>query len=250
VSDKKRATAERLQREIEHHREIAERAETVWNWDSPSGTRRADRRAQMFVACGGLAPGERALELGCGTGVFLSRVSGCGASIAGVDLSRDLLARARSAVRERRDVTLVCGNAERLPFPDRSFDVVYGSSVLHHLDLTTAAAETFRVLRPGGRAVFTEPNILNPQVAFMFHVGMTKRYFGVSPDEKAFSRFRALITFQEAGFRRVVVTPFDFLHPATPRRWLGAVDWLGRGLERFPLLNELAGSLLVVACRG
>lgn len=249
MSDRKRAASERLLREIEHHREIAERAEIVWNWDSPSGARRADRRARLFAACGGLAPGERALELGCGTGVFLSRVAGCGASIAGIDLSRDLLSKARTAVRERNDATLVCGNAERLPFPDLTFDVVYGSSVLHHLDLTVAAAETFRVLRPGGRAVFTEPNILNPQVAFMFHVGATKRYFGVSPDEKAFSRFRALITLQDAGFRRVVVTPFDFLHPATPRRWLDVVDRVGRWLERFPLVNELAGSLLIVAYR-
>jgi ubiquinone/menaquinone biosynthesis C-methylase UbiE len=250
VSDRKRAASERLLREIEHHREIAERAEIVWNWDSPSGRRRADRRARLFEACGGLAPGERALELGCGTGVFLSRVSRCGAAIAGIDLSRDLLGKAKAAARERHDVTLVCGNAERLPFPDLCFDVVYGSSVLHHLDLTTAAAETFRVLRPGGRAVFTEPNILNPQVAFMFHVGATKQYFGVSPDEKAFSRFRAQITFQEAGFHRVVVRPFDFLHPATPKRWLDVVDRLGRRLERFPLVNELAGSLLIVACRG
>ena len=39
----------RLQREIEFHRRIAERAEAVWNWDSPAGQRRADRGGELFL---------------------------------------------------------------------------------------------------------------------------------------------------------------------------------------------------------
>ena len=39
----------RLRREIEFHRRIASRAEEIWNWDSPAGRRRADRRAELFV---------------------------------------------------------------------------------------------------------------------------------------------------------------------------------------------------------
>ena len=54
------------------------------------------------------------------------------------------------------------------------------------------------MLRPGGRLVFTEPNILNPQVAFMFHVPFTKRHFGVSPDEMAFGRFHARAVLERA----------------------------------------------------
>jgi ubiquinone/menaquinone biosynthesis C-methylase UbiE len=72
-----------------------------------------------------------------------------------------------------------------MPFADGSFDVAYGSSILHHLNLDDALAEVFRVLRPGGRIAFTEPNILNPQVTIMFRLGLTKKYFGVSPDEMA-----------------------------------------------------------------
>jgi len=101
------------------------------------------------------------------------------------------------------------------------------------------------VLRPGGRCVFTEPNIANPQVALMFRLGLTKKYFGVSPDEMAFSRFRALAALRSAGFAEPVVRPFDFLHPATPEILCGAVARLGRGLERVPLLREIAGSLAV-----
>ena len=49
------------------------------------------------------------------------------------------------------------------------------------------------MLRPGGRIAFTEPNIMNPQVAFMFLVGPRER-LGLSPDEMAFSRGRATRT--------------------------------------------------------
>ncbi|HYN04741.1 MAG TPA: class I SAM-dependent methyltransferase, partial [Vicinamibacteria bacterium] len=176
----------RLQREIEHHREIAERAEVIWNWDSPSGRRRADRRARIFVERGGLSAGRLALELGCGTGIFLQKVACSGARIVGLDLSADLLSRAHARLAGAPNVVLHRGNAEQMPYAASSFDAVYGSSVLHHLDLDRALSEVFRVLRPGGRCVFTEPNILNPQVAVMFHLGLTKRYFGVSPDEMAF----------------------------------------------------------------
>lgn len=241
--------ASRLAREIEHHRRIATEAEIIWNWESPTGRRRADRRAELLVREGLLAPGRRALEIGCGTGVFLERAARSGAEIVGIDLSEDLLAQARARLDGVASVTLHRGNAEQMPYPEACFDVVYGSSVLHHLDLDAALRDVFRVLRPGARAVFAEPNIVNPQVALMFHLGMTKRYFGVSPDEMAFSRFRAARALREAGFRDISVRPYDFLHPATPVPWIDAVSRLGETLERIPLLREIAGSLLIRGTR-
>jgi len=238
-------SAERLAREIEHHREIAHQAEIIWNWDSPSGRRRAARRASIFVECCGLARGVRALELGCGTGLFLERVAPSGASIVGLDLSADLLGKARARLAAAPNVVLHRGNAESLPYADASFDAVYGSSVLHHLDLDRSLDEVLRVLRPGGRCAFTEPNILNPQVALMFHLGLTKKYFGVSPDERAFSRLRALRSLRRTGFAEAEVQPFDFLHPATPELLCDALDRLGRWLERLPLVREITGSFVV-----
>jgi ubiquinone/menaquinone biosynthesis C-methylase UbiE len=239
----------RLQREIEHHREIAEQADIIWNWDSPSGRRRADRRARIFVERGGLVPGRLALELGCGTGIFLEKVAAAGARIVGLDLSADLLAKARARLDGTSNVVLFRGDAEHLPYKGSSFDVVYGSSVLHHLDLDRALGEVFRVLRPGGRCVFTEPNIVNPQVAVMFHLGLTKRYFGVSPDEMAVSRFRALRALRAAGLAEAAVEPFDFLHPATPEPLCDVVDRVGRALERVPLLREITGSFVMMGRR-
>lgn len=237
----------RLEREIEFHRQIADRAEIVWNWDSPSGRRRAARRSEIFAREGGLAPGQRALEVGCGTGVFLEAAATTGADIVALDLSADLLAQARARVAAAGTVRLSLGNAEQMPFRDSSFDAVYGSSILHHLNIDAALAEVHRVLRPGGRIVFAEPNILNPQVAIMFYLGLTKKYFGVSPDEMAFSRFRAARALRSAGFTEVAVEPFDFLHPATPARAVDAVARVGRALEAIPLVREVAGSMVITA---
>jgi len=237
----------RLEREIDFHRQIADRAEIVWNWDSPSGRRRAARRSEIFAREGGLRPGQRALEVGCGTGVFLEAAATTGADIVALDLSADLLAQARARVGAAGKVRLSLGNAEQMPFRESSFDAVYGSSILHHLNIDAALAEVRRVLRPGGRIAFAEPNILNPQVAIMFHLGLTKKYFGVSPDEMAFSRFRAARALRSAGFTEVSVKPFDFLHPATPARAIGAVARVGRALETIPLFREIAGSMLITA---
>jgi SAM-dependent methyltransferase len=244
-----RSGEDRLAREIAHGRKIAGNAESVWFWESPAGRRRADRRAELFIEHGGLAPGRRALELGCGTGVFLERVARSGASLHGLDLSEDLLEKARARVKELSNVVLDRGNAEATPYPEGHFDAVYGSSILHHLNLDAALAEAHRVLRPGGRVVFAEPNILNPQVLLMFHFGPLKERFGVSPDEMAFSRFRARRALERAGFVDVRVEPFDFLHPGIPAGWVERGLATSRALERIPLVREIAGSMLMRARR-
>jgi SAM-dependent methyltransferase len=244
-----RSGEDRLAREIEHGKKIVGNAEAVWFWDSPAGRRRADRRAELFIEHGELAPGRRALEVGCGTGVFLERVARSGVTLHGLDLSEDLLERARVRVKDLPNVTLDRGNAEATPYPAAHFDAVYGSSVLHHLNLDAALAEAHRVLRPGGQVVFAEPNILNPQVLLMFRFGPLKERFGVSPDEMAFSRFHARRALVRAGFVDALAEPFDFLHPGIPAGWVERGVTASRALERIPIVREIAGSMLLRARR-
>jgi SAM-dependent methyltransferase len=222
---------ERLAREIAFHEGIAAKAEDVWNWNSPAGRRRAERRADLLIRATGLGPAKLALELGCGTGVFLERAAATGARLVAIDLSQPLLQRAGERMAGSPRVRFVCGNAEAMPYADSTFDAVYGSSVLHHLDLDRALREVFRVLRPGGRAAFAEPNLLNPQVAFMF---------------KAFTRFRAKRALRQAGYVESSIQPFDFLHPATPPALVAGVARASEFLERLPLVREFTGSFLVV----
>jgi len=108
--------------------------------------------------------GDRAvLDLGCGHGMASVVLARRGARVTALDLSGGYLAEARArAAANGVDVRFVQANAERLPFADGSFSCIWGNAILHHLDLTTAAAELHRVLQPGGRAVFCEPWGGNP----------------------------------------------------------------------------------------
>ncbi|MFQ5899715.1 MAG: class I SAM-dependent methyltransferase [Candidatus Methylomirabilia bacterium] len=242
------STEDRLRHEIEHHRDLAAgKPEETWGWDSPAGRARADRRARLFVAHGRIAPGTRVLELGCGTGEFTRRVAVAGARLVALDLSAELLAKAEAEV--GTGVRFVRGNAEALPFSDGAFDAVYGCSILHHLDVETALREVRRVLRPGGSLVFSEPNLLNPQVLLMFKCEALKPHFGTSRDEMAFTRGFISQVLRRLGFGRFTVRYFDFLHPSTPASLIPTVEPLAKRLERVPLLRVISGSLLIHAER-
>jgi SAM-dependent methyltransferase len=239
-------TADRLAREIAHDEAISANAEAAWNWNSPTGQRRALRRTEFFTAQLAARPGLRGLELGCGTGVFLEPALASQASIVGFDLSATLLGQARRRSVVRDSALLVCGDAERLPFADDLFDVVYGSSVLHHLHLAAAFRELHRVLKPGGVLVFAEPNSLNPHIVATFWL-LPRHWTSVSPDEAAFTRFRARRELRAAGFTQVASEPYDFLHPLVPRPLIPLVERVGRWIERVPLVRELAGSQVLTA---
>lgn len=113
-----------------------------------------------------LIPGKAVLEYGCGTGFNALRLAQAAAHITGIDLSDVAIAQARHAAERLHGVnmTFETMNAEAMTFPDDSFDVVFGSSILHHLELHSAYAGIARVLRPGGSALFLEPLGHNPLI--------------------------------------------------------------------------------------
>jgi SAM-dependent methyltransferase len=96
-----------------------------------------------------LCAGRDVLELGCGTGLLLSRVAEVAGRAVGVDLSPKMLERARA-----RGLDVQAANVTALPFDDASFDVVYSFKVLAHVpELRRALEEAARVTRPGGKVV-------------------------------------------------------------------------------------------------
>lgn len=124
----------------------------VWRW-----WQRAFRRLN------GVRPGDRVLDVGCGTAdlclIMAGQVGETG-RVTGVDISPEMLAVGRSKVARSRHaerVVLLEGNALDLPFPDGSFDVVTSGFVMRNVaDLGRALAEMVRVVRPGGRVVIME----------------------------------------------------------------------------------------------
>jgi ubiquinone/menaquinone biosynthesis C-methylase UbiE len=114
----------------------------------------------------------RALEIGCGTGYFSLNLMQAGLidDLTCTDIS-DGMIEALDANAERLGlaarVHATRADAESLPFPDESFDLVLGHAILHHLpDLDRAFSELYRVLAPGGRILFAgEPSRVGDRLA-------------------------------------------------------------------------------------
>jgi len=95
------------------------------------------------------ATGKDVLEVGCGTGLVLSRIAGFAHCARGVDLSPRMLDHARA-----RQLDVQLGSATDLPFDDDTFDVSCSFKVLAHVqDIELALAEMARVVRPGGHVI-------------------------------------------------------------------------------------------------
>jgi SAM-dependent methyltransferase len=113
--------------------------------------------APRLVRFAGIGAGDRVLDVACGTGVVGLTAARSGAKVTGIDLTPELIARAReNAALMGSDSTFHEGDAEELPFPDASFDVVV--SQFGHMFAPRPAVvvqEMLRVLKVGGTIAFT-----------------------------------------------------------------------------------------------
>jgi SAM-dependent methyltransferase len=238
---------ERVAEEIRHGRFLAQRgAGEIWNWESPAGKLRCARRVKMLSSH--LKPGMTVLELGCGAGYFTQELVRSGADIVAIDVSPELLEIARSKC-SAPNVHYQLQSADELSYGDAVFDSVVGSSVLHHLEIEKALRDVYRVLKPAGTIYFTEPNMLNPQIAIQKNIPWIKRKLGDSPDETAFFRWPLRRLLEHTGYRDIRIDPFDFLHPQTPPSLSNRFNQFGRFLEKMPLISEFAGSLYIRAIK-
>src|SRR5919199_775787 len=133
-----------------------------------------DRGVESFAgvanpfSLGRLEPGERVLDLGSGAGtdsLVAAQMVGERGSVTGVDMTPEMLARARSAAAEMgaSNVEFLEAEAERLPFADESFDVVISNGVVDLIpDKDAVFSELRRVLVPGGRMQIADVTIQTP----------------------------------------------------------------------------------------
>lgn len=233
--------------EIAHGQWLAGRdAEFVWGWGSPAGRLRALRRAGLIADGACLKPGSRVLEIGCGTGLFTEFFAKAGSSIVAVDISPELLDKARTRGLPPDQVTFCCKRFEDCDL-EGPFDAIIGSSVLHHLDILPALRQIKRLLKPGGVLSFAEPNMLNPQVFLERKFHYLPMFAYTSPDETAFIRWKLARQLRQEGFVDVVIRPFDWLHPSVPPQLIPAVKVAGKVIEYLPGLREFSGSLYISA---
>ena len=135
--------------------------------------------APRVADAAGIQPGNRVLDVACGTGVLareaVSRVGGEG-SVAGVDASRGMLG---VATRLAPRIDWREGTAESLPFDDGTFDVVASQfGLMFFEDRSRALREMMRVLRPGGRVAVAVWESLERSEAYPIEVDLLERIAG------------------------------------------------------------------------
>jgi len=136
------------------HEELKQRQSVVWG--SGPFVSIADTIVDVHRAVAeemGARPGERVLDLACGTGGVAELLAATGADVVGIDLSPVLIETARERAAERGlSIDYRVGDCERLDVEDASFDAV-GSSVgiMFSPDHEAAASELARITKPGGR---------------------------------------------------------------------------------------------------
>ena len=156
-----------------HYRKVLESKAPLYfeRFDQHLLDKRPEVRALIEKAFARLVPQRvgQLLDVGCGTCFYFPILSKHADHITGVDLCVPMLEQAKQLVVEKglTNCEVRESSALELPFPDASMDVVHSWDFLHHVpDVPKAISAIVRVLKPGGRYVALEPNLLNPSIAW------------------------------------------------------------------------------------
>jgi len=189
----------------------------------PDGAVRVSLGCGNPVAVADLCPGETVLDLGSGGGidVLLSarRVGPAGRAY-GLDMTQEMLDLARAHARQAgaENVEFLRGQIEAIPLPDRTVDVIISNCVINlSTDRPAVFAESFRVLRPGGRLGISD--ILAGDHLTPAQRTERGREVGCIAGAPSFAEYRQGLT--RAGFTGITITPThqvaDGLHSAIIR---------------------------------
>ena len=159
--------------------------------------------------------GQKVVDLGSGTGLLALAAAGPASHVLAIDVSAPMLRRLAEHAAERglTNIDLLHGDMRRLPLPDGSADVVVSCYAFHHLvddGKELAAAEAFRVLRPGGRLVVAD---------MMFDLSMGRRDRGIILHKAALMLRRGIPGVIRLARNAARVARGRWEHPASTAWW-------------------------------
>jgi SAM-dependent methyltransferase len=189
--------------------------------------------------------GKTVLDFGCGTGENIVPLVLRGAHVIGLDVSPELIGLARQRLDGAGlNADLRVASAYGTGLPDRSVDVIFSISLIHHLDIGQVAQEMLRVLAKGGRAILKEPIRFSAGYSRLRHLlparGDISEY--EHPLTRAeFSNVCAPFKPESVRYFRLPFVPV--LQRIDARAWLWKVDrWL---IRHCPIVNRYSTSVVV-----
>lgn len=241
--------ASRIKREKEFFDHEALSKSEYWGWKTKTGALRHGLRGRLISKYISPKKSDNILELGCGLGGLTQTLTKLKGRLYVTDLSPASLDFTKRKVSSKK-VLFLLEDAHNLSFRDNFFNAAVGNGILHHLDHKVALTEIFRVLKPGGKICFTEPNLLNPEIFLERKIPLFRKLSRSSLDEIAFIRWQLKKDLEKAKFIKVSVSPYDFLYPAIPYFLAKPCKILSDLLEKVPLVKEFSGSLFVTGEKG
>ena len=197
------------------------------------------------------SPNSEILDYGCGVGAFLEKVANLNPKkIIGIDISEVSIEKAKKLVNGKQSkIELFVDNCENTKFNDNTFDVIYGTGILHHLNFSLCLNELLRILKPGGKFLFIEPLGTNPFINFYRKLTPKARSEDEHPlVEKDFeliqNKFKKVVI-NYYGFLTLIFFPF-YSDPAKSLvfKLLRNMDQF---LFKFNFFKKLAWSVLIIA---
>jgi dolichol-phosphate mannosyltransferase len=203
-------------------------------------------RALTVRHCFHVLPGESILELGAGSGLWTEHLTSVlrGENPISAAVFNDDLFQLGSN-RDLPNTTFIRTRDLLEDYTPESFDYIVGTAILCH-DLYPQNLDViYKLLKPGGRFLFFEANYWNPQVFVKSAIPPFGRWMGNAGCQIGMRKYKLLKIASQQGFTHVDITPYDIIHPLTPRWAIGSLRVLGWVLEQTPLIREVCGTLYI-----
>lgn len=191
------------------------------------------------------------LDYGCGIGQSLQEVIKFNPKkVFGIDISEVSIQKAKDSIQKSNsNVELLVDNCEKTKFNDNTFDIIYGSGILHHLDISLCLKEMHRILKPGGRFLFIEPLGTNPIINFYRKLTPNSRSKDEHPlindDFELIKNNFNKLQIKYYGFFTLIFFPFY----TTPKKSFNfkILKKIDQFLFKFNIFKKFAWSVLIIA---
>ena len=191
------------------------------------------------------------LDYGCGVGSFAEKVINYKPErITGIDISEISIDKAKKKAKELNiDVNYKVDNCEKMNLESNSFDIVYGTGILHHLEIDKCLNEIHRVLKSKGNLLFIEPLGTNPIINFYRKLTPNSRSKDEHPlikkDFEYLNKKFIEVKIKYYGFLTLIF--FPFYKSPKESRFFKILTSLDQFLFKFRLFQLLAWSVLISA---